>query len=85
VPVEVAGVAVVVPHERLGAAQDAALRVFKSGGDDALELEREDVRSLARVIMELVADVHEEVVCLADFLKSVVRDEPVIDKFLEIV
>ncbi len=49
-----------------------------------MELERENIRSLAGVVVEFVADVHQEVVGFADFLKSVVRDEPVIDKSLEI-
>ena len=48
VAVEVAGVAVVVPHEGLRSAEYAALRVFESGGDDSLELEGEDVRGLFR-------------------------------------
>ena len=45
-PVEMAGVAVIVPHESFRPAENAALRILKCGGDDSLELERKDIRSL---------------------------------------
>ena len=68
--IDVARVAVVVAHERLGAAQDVALRVVEGGGDDSLQLEGELVGGLARVVVELVADAVEEIVGFLDFLES---------------
>ena len=60
--IDVAGVAVVIPHEGLGDAQDVALRVVVSGGDDALKLKRELIGGFAAVVVQLVANAVDEVV-----------------------
>ena len=59
--VDVAGVAVVIPHEGLGATQDVALRVVEGGSDDALELEGELIGGFAAVVVQLVANAMDEV------------------------
>ena len=82
VPVEVARVAVVIPHEGLGRPQDALLRIGESGGDHALELERELVRGLAGVIVQLVADAVEEIVSRLDFAMGARGNEFRIDELL---
>lgn len=81
--VDVAGVAVVVSHEGFCATKDAALGVVKGGGDDALELEGEDVCGFPGVEVELVADAHEEVVGLLDFFEGVCGDEAFVDEVFE--
>ena len=82
--IEVAGVAVVIPHEGLGAAQDVALRVVEGGGDHALELERELVGGLVGVVVELVADAVEEIVGFLDLLVGGGGEEFVFDEVFEI-
>jgi len=65
--IDIAGVPVVVPHEGLGAAEDAFLGIGESGGDDALQLESELVGGLVRMIVQLVADAVEEIVGFLEF------------------
>ena len=79
-----AGVAVIIAHERLGAAQDVALRIIEGGGDDALQLERELVGALAGVVVELVADAVEEIVGFLDFLAGGGGEEFSFDEILEV-
>ncbi len=83
--VEVAGVAVVVAHEGLGAAEHVFFRVAEGGGDDALEEEGEDVRGFSGVIVEFVADAEEEVVGFFDFAEGVGGDDAFVGEFAEVV
>ena len=81
--IDVAGVAVVVPHERLGAAQDVALRVVESGGDDALKLKRELIGGFAAMVVEFVADAVDEVEGGLKLTKGSGREQLAFDKILE--
>lgn len=79
--VEVASLAVIVPHERFRAAENAAIRIIECGGDDALELEGKNVRGFACMIVKLVSHTHEKVVGLLDFTESAPRDDAILRKF----
>ena len=81
--IDVAGVAVVIPHECLGAAQDVALRVVEGGGDDALELEGELIGGFAAVVVQLVANAVDEVVCGFEFAECGDGEQLAFDEVLE--
>lgn len=82
--IEVPGVAVVVAHEGLGAAEDGALGVAELGGDDALEAEGELIAGAAGLVVEFVTDVVEEVVGVFDFAVGGGGEEACFDEFAEV-
>ena len=76
--------AVVVPHEGLGLAQDAALRVAEFGGDHALKPERELVVFAAGLVVEFVADAVEEIVGGFDVAQRGGGEQSVIDQLAQV-
>jgi len=75
-----AGVAIIIPHERLHPAEDVTLGVFEGGGDDALELEGELIGRFPGVIVKLVADAVDEIISGLDFIAGVRGDDAVLDE-----
>ena len=73
---DVAGVPVVVAHERLDALQDALVAVAEVGGDDALEPQGEHVLLALLDVVQLRAHSQEEVIRLRELAQRGRREHP---------
>ena len=81
---QVPGVRVVVAHERLGATQDALLRIIERGGNEALKAQGEDVVLLAGFVVEFVSDAMKKIVGVGDFPVGCRGQALFLDQILEV-